>query len=48
MARELGVSRAAVSKQLSTAVRKIRVVIRGESEVVKNMTTSAVGEGKDW
>ena len=29
MARELGVSRAAVSKQLSTAVRKIRVVIRG-------------------
>lgn len=48
MARELGVSRAAVSKQLSTAVRKIRVAIRGESEVVKNMTTSALGGGKDW
>ena len=32
MARELGVSRAAVSKQLSTAVRKIRAAIRDESK----------------
>ena len=38
MARELGVSRAAVSKQLSTAVRKIRAAIRDESKETKNTT----------
>lgn len=47
MARELGVSRAAVSKQLSTAVRKIRAAIRDESKETKNTTTSAVCERKE-
>lgn len=47
MARELGVSRAAVSKQLSTAVRKIRAAIRDESKETKNTTTSSVCERKE-